>query len=115
MIPFAESARQRLLSRRRALQRLFEQSLEEERQTQAETLTDWPDRALAQENAVVRVRISDSERRELGDIDAALQRLDLGSYGLCETCDGPIGRQRLSALPETRRCIACSEQLVQAS
>jgi hypothetical protein len=46
--------------------------------------------------------------RELGEIDAALARIADGTYGTCETCGGAIGRDRLRALPEVRRCLGCS-------
>ena len=48
------------------------------------------------------------ERRELDEIDAALRRIGEGRYGSCEACGGPIGRQRLRAIPEARYCLACS-------
>jgi DnaK suppressor protein len=46
--------------------------------------------------------------RELVEIDAALARIADGTYGTCEICGGAIGRDRLRALPETRRCVGCS-------
>ncbi|HZZ84684.1 MAG TPA: TraR/DksA C4-type zinc finger protein [Anaeromyxobacteraceae bacterium] len=52
--------------------------------------------------------LSDEARRELSEIDAALSRIDDGSYGLCEACGGPMGLQRLRAIPEARYCLACS-------
>ncbi|HZQ81902.1 MAG TPA: TraR/DksA C4-type zinc finger protein [Gaiellaceae bacterium] len=39
------------------------------------------------------------------DIDAALQRIEDGSYGTCEVCGEPIGAERLSAIPWARLCI----------
>ncbi len=47
-------------------------------------------------------------RRELLEIDAALGRISDGTYGTCEACGGAIGRDRLRALPEVRRCVSCS-------
>lgn len=41
----------------------------------------------------------------LVEIDAALQRIEIGSYGTCELCGKPIGAERLSALPWARLCI----------
>ena len=41
----------------------------------------------------------------LGEIDAALQRIEEGSYGVCEVCGKPIGAERLSAIPWARLCI----------
>ena len=42
---------------------------------------------------------------ELEDIEAALGRLDDGSYGNCERCGSPIGKERLEAVPYARLCI----------
>jgi RNA polymerase-binding transcription factor DksA len=47
-------------------------------------------------------------RRELADIDEALNRIQEGRYGTCQNCGGPMGLQRLRALPEARYCVACS-------
>ncbi len=49
-------------------------------------------------------------RRELADIDAALARIQEGRYGDCLSCGGPMGLQRLRAIPEARYCMACSGQ-----
>lgn len=45
--------------------------------------------------------------RELAETQAALDRIERGTYGRCESCGGAIGRQRLLALPATRYCIDC--------
>ena len=42
---------------------------------------------------------------ELVEIEAALERLDRGSYGTCQACGRPIGAERLEALPATRFCV----------
>jgi RNA polymerase-binding transcription factor len=51
---------------------------------------------------------SDVVRRELAEIDAALERIREGRYGTCLNCGGPMGLQRLRAIPEARYCLACS-------
>jgi DnaK suppressor protein len=43
----------------------------------------------------------------LSEIDAALQRLEDGSYGICEHCGEPIPWERLDVLPVTRLCTPC--------
>jgi DnaK suppressor protein len=43
----------------------------------------------------------------LDEIDAALQRLEEGSYGICECCVEPIPWERLEALPMSRLCATC--------
>jgi RNA polymerase-binding transcription factor DksA len=42
---------------------------------------------------------------ELADVEHALERLDAGTYGLCEACGGPIGDERLRAMPAARFCV----------
>jgi RNA polymerase-binding transcription factor DksA len=42
---------------------------------------------------------------ELSDIEHALRRLEDGSYGVCEACGGPIGDDRLEAVPAARFCL----------
>jgi RNA polymerase-binding transcription factor len=56
---------------------------------------------------------SEMVRRELAEIDAALVRIQDGRYGRCIACGGPIGLQRLRAIPEARYCMACSGQVQQ--
>ena len=47
-------------------------------------------------------------RRHVTEVDAALLRLDHGTYGVCERCGAPIGFARLEALPAARTCIGCA-------
>ncbi|TQL47234.1 TraR/DksA family transcriptional regulator [Homoserinimonas aerilata] len=47
-------------------------------------------------------------RQRLADIDAALGRLDDGSFGVCERCGRPIAEARLEARPYARLCIDCA-------
>jgi DnaK suppressor protein len=45
----------------------------------------------------------------LARIDAALRRLEAGTYGICGDCDHPIASERLGALPFAARCRPCEE------
>jgi DnaK suppressor protein len=47
-------------------------------------------------------------RHHLTEVDAALERVEAGSYGLCERCGQAIGDARLDALPAARTCIRCA-------
>ncbi|MGV1009664.1 MAG: TraR/DksA family transcriptional regulator [Dermatophilaceae bacterium] len=49
----------------------------------------------------------ESTQWELSEIDAALRRLDDGSYGMCERCGEPIRWERLDLLPMARLCGRC--------
>jgi DnaK suppressor protein len=51
--------------------------------------------------------INEHETAELGDIEAALERLDAGTYGQCTDCGVTIPPARLNAYPTAKRCIAC--------
>lgn len=50
------------------------------------------------------------ESAELDAVDAALQRIEDGSYGVCTDCGTDIPAARLQAAPETPRCIACQDK-----
>ena len=50
----------------------------------------------------------DQARGHLHDIDAAIARLDAGTYGRCEHCGGAIAPARLAARPVARTCIGCA-------
>lgn len=52
--------------------------------------------------------LSALSRRRLDDIDAALHRLDAGTYGACRSCHRPIPLVRLEAVPEATECVACA-------
>ncbi|HEV2702788.1 MAG TPA: TraR/DksA family transcriptional regulator [Steroidobacteraceae bacterium] len=45
----------------------------------------------------------------LAQIDAALQRIEHGRYGICQSCGGPIGAERLQVEPRAPRCRHCQE------
>ena len=52
-------------------------------------------------------------RTQLHKVEAALERIDAGDYGVCAACGGAIGLKRLQALPWANNCIECQEQCEQ--
>src|SRR5262249_8659202 len=56
-----------------------------------------------------------NEQQQLGEIQAALERLNQGNFGLCEECRASIPRARLKELPYTRYCVECARKLEQHS
>ena len=54
--------------------------------------------------------ILEGENEELREIDAALARLDAGTFGTCETCGKKIPTARLKALPYARMCVECKQR-----
>ncbi len=55
------------------------------------------------------------EQDALYEIDQALKRIELGTYGVCEMCSKPISRARLEAIPFTRFTVDCQSQLEKQS
>lgn len=53
----------------------------------------------------------ENEQGVLEQIGESLRRVDAGTYGLCEECEGPIAKPRLQALPYTKHCIECARKL----
>jgi RNA polymerase-binding transcription factor DksA len=51
-----------------------------------------------------------NQEQLLGECNAALARIDAGTYGLCEECRRPIRHGRLQASPYARHCIACARK-----
>ena len=47
-------------------------------------------------------------RSQLDDVEAAIAKLDEGTYGVCEVCGRPIGEARLEVMPTARFCIDCA-------
>lgn len=45
------------------------------------------------------------------EIDEALNRIKIGTYGACESCGGPIEKPRIIALPHSRMCVGCQSKL----
>jgi RNA polymerase-binding transcription factor DksA len=53
-------------------------------------------------------KATDAATAELRELDAALKRIEDGTWGRCVTCGGAIGRTRLRSLPEARQCLPCA-------
>ncbi len=49
-------------------------------------------------------------RTNLRDVERALTKMDLGTYGPCERCGQPISTERLEALPWAILCISCKQK-----
>ncbi|MFD6419776.1 TraR/DksA family transcriptional regulator [Streptomyces sp. NPDC060194] len=49
-------------------------------------------------------------RETLEQTERALDRLDAGTYGLCESCGNPIGKARMQAFPRATLCVDCKQK-----
>jgi DnaK suppressor protein len=68
-----------------------------------------PDRASDLESLEVDARVTASERKLTAKIHRALERIDLGTDGLCEACGSAIPTARLDAKPSVSLCLRCQE------
>jgi DnaK suppressor protein len=55
--------------------------------------------------------LRDRARHQLELVDAALERLEAGTFGTCQRCSGAIAPERLEALPWAAHCIACQREI----
>jgi RNA polymerase-binding protein DksA len=69
------------------------------------------DRVQEEAAEVTLTALDEQERREMEEIQAALARIDAGTYGVCEACGEAISPARLEALPMARRCVPCQERV----
>jgi len=108
-----DSYRQRLLEERErvvaALDYLHEEnakslSEESEEATYADNIGETATVTLDRE---IDYSLEEASNHVLGAIDAALERIDAGTYGACATCERPIGDERLEAIPYAAQCIDC--------
>ncbi|NGN94924.1 TraR/DksA family transcriptional regulator [Nocardioides sp. KC13] len=109
-----EEARERLeTERRQTLGRLadltddFDAVVAASRDTNADDEHDPEGATIAFERSQVQAVVR-QVRKHLDEVDAALRRLDQGTYGICERCGEPIGEGRLEARPAARTCITCA-------
>jgi DnaK suppressor protein len=71
---------------------------------------DPTDRATLESNRNFLLRIKDRERNLIMKVKEALDRIDHGAFGICESCGRPISEKRLMARPVTTLCIECKTE-----
>ncbi len=71
---------------------------------------DPVDQANAEAEAKLEIQLHFTDARLLRAIENALSRITHHGYGVCESCNRPIAKVRLEAVPWTRHCRHCKEQ-----
>jgi DnaK suppressor protein len=77
---------------------------------ETEAAPDPTDRASAEEEHTLELRVRDRERKLLKKISGALGRIENGTYGWCEESGEPIGIARLLARPTASLCLEAQER-----
>ncbi|MFB3925902.1 MAG: RNA polymerase-binding protein DksA [Syntrophales bacterium] len=72
-----------------------------------ENFPDPNDRASLESERNFELRIRDRERKLIRKMQEAIQRIDNGTFGICDRCGGQISEKRLIARPVTTLCIEC--------
>jgi DnaK suppressor protein len=104
-----EKFENRLLDRRVQIEKnLAGTTLELDEMRELE-LNDEGDYAAASAETVVDSAILLQQRRELNEIELALDKIKQRTYGVCEMCEEPIGKARLEVKNFARFCITCRE------
>lgn len=108
------SVRETLLQRRTALTNVVQSNREQLASNEGDP-ADIADRASNGFEDELTAGLLSLEANQLEEIDAALQRVDRGTYGICLTCEKPIPRKRLEILPFAKRCLKCEGDKERAS
>jgi len=99
--------RQQTLRRLAGLTRDFDTVVAASRDTNADDEHDPEGATIAFERSQIGA-LARQARHHLDEVDAAVARLEAGTYGTCEQCGTPIGEERLAARPAARTCIRCA-------
>ena len=99
--------RGRVVDRAADLQRAFDALVEATAGSNVDDEHDPEGSTIAFERSQLATSLQQAEA-ELAEVDAAVRRVDDGTYGRCRVCGGPIGAGRLEARPTATTCIDCA-------
>jgi DnaK suppressor protein len=105
-----KSARERLLTMKRQILREINEDLKHGREGAKDDGMDTYDLASEERDREINFILTDREREKLQSVDEALERIEEGSYGICESCESEIAPARLEAMPFTRLCVSCQAE-----
>ena len=106
---FLAKTREQLLETKTRLLGEIDSELRAERESTKDEGMDSYDLASEERDREINLILSDRERVKLKQIDEAVERLDEGAYGVCESCGLEIAEERLVAMPFSRLCRDCQQ------
>ena len=98
-----------LLTKKKAILENAEQTLSEDMKLDANDLPDEMDLASSEFLQSFQFRLRGREKFFLAKIEKALEKIEEGTFGVCEACEEEITMKRIEARPETTLCIRCKE------
>ena len=104
---FLKKAKATLLDMKRKLMAEIRDDLKQGREGSKDDGMDTYDLASEEREREISLILTDRDRGKVQAIEDALERVDDGSYGECESCEAEIAAGRLEAMPFTRLCVQC--------
>jgi len=96
-----------LLKEREQIVGEVKQIVESSKEMGQDGTQDIGDEAANIYNKQVLLSLNENERTRLREVDESLDRIENGSYGVCEECGGPISLKRLEVRPVAKYCVPC--------
>lgn len=93
------------------LRKLEEDTLYETTSGNVGDLTSYAEVGTENFERETALNIASGESARLREVSEALQRIQRGSYGMCEGCEKEIPRKRLEVFPAARFCVDCQAKL----
>ena len=106
-----QEIRKKLLKMREELLAEAEKSYEASQSLGKDGVPDIGDMSSNSYNQEVLMNLSEAQRGRVRDIDAALERMDNGVYGLCARCEEEIPTRRMEVRPFSRYCVDCKSEV----
>jgi len=106
---FLDKAREELLDRREALEAMRRQ-IDESSASLSDPQVEFEERAQQEKMQQELDEQDRLNRNELYAVNMALQRIETGTYGLCQECGEEISQARLEAIPWADLCIDCADE-----
>ena len=100
-----------LLKQREEIVGEVKQMVESSKEMGQDGIQDIGDEAANIYNKQVLLSLNENERIRLQEVDESLDRIENGTYGICEECGGPISLKRLEVRPVAKYCVPCLTKL----
>jgi DnaK suppressor protein len=100
-----------LLKEREQIVGEVKQIVESSKEMGQDGIQDIGDEAANIYNKQILLSLNENERLRLKEVDESLDRIENGTYGICEECGGPISMKRLEVRPVAKYCVPCLTKL----
>jgi len=104
-----------LLKEREQIVGDVKQIVESSKEMGQDGIQDIGDEAANMYNKQVLLSLNENERIRLKEVDESLDRIENGTYGICDECGGPISLKRLEVRPVAKYCVPCLTKLEKES